>query len=294
MLCKPTDMIGEILGEPSEYRRNPVNMEYLCPFTNSQCTKRSQKITGPYPVCSVFHGKDKNRKLMCVCPKRFFQADFKQKIIEICWPGETPQNPVIVHEIKMENFGNVDFVIADVDDSKRCVRDFISVELQAVDITGSVEPVYQSIINSEETISKKFSYGINWENVRKRYITQLINKGFFHHHWQSKIIAVIQLELYNNLRAKIRFDELDPKSDTSNIVFMLYDFNKAEIDGSFYYEIVYKKAVGTSHSSLMNAALYKTPPSKEKFKERILSVLNQQSRSKPRGMCSHKVLHSGV
>jgi hypothetical protein len=211
---------------------------------------------------------------MCVCPKRFFQTDFKQRVIDICWPGEYPQNPVIVHEIKMENFGNVDFVIADVDNEKKHVKQFISVELQAVDITGSVEPVYQAIINSEQTMRKNFSYGINWENVRKRYITQLINKGFFHHHWKSKIIAVIQLALYNNLREKIHFDELAPKSDTSNIVFMLYDFNKIDDgDGFYHYEIAYKKAIGTSHSSLMNAALYKTPPSKEKFEERILSVL---------------------
>jgi hypothetical protein len=212
---------------------------------------------------------------MCVCPKRFFQTDFKQKIIDICWLGEYPQNPVIVHEIKMEDFGNVDFVIADIDSTRNHVKQFISVELQAVDITGSVEPAYQAIINSEQTINKNCSYGINWENVRKRYITQLINKGFFHHHWQSKIVAVIQLELYNNLRDKIRFDELDPKSDTSNIVFMLYDFEKIEMNGTYHYNIAFKKAIGTSHSSLMNAALYKTPPSKEKFEERILSVLNK-------------------
>jgi hypothetical protein len=275
MQCNPADIIGEILGEPSEFQRNPAGLGYLCPFINSQCTKRSQKMSGPYPVCSVFHGKNKDRELMCICPKRFFQTDFKQKVIDICWPGDLPQNPIIVREVKMENFGNIDFVIADVDKERNRVRQFISVELQAVDITGSVEPVYQAIINSGKIINKNFSYGINWENVRKRYITQLVNKGFFHHHWQSKVIAVIQLALYNSLRAKMRFDELDPKSDTSDIVFMLYDFDKIKDDNSYYYKISYKKAVGTSHGSLMNAALYKIPPSKEKFEERILSVLHK-------------------
>jgi len=211
-----------------------------------------------------------------VCPKRFFQTDFKQKIIDVCWHGDPPQNPIIVPEIKMENFGNVDFVIADIDNENQRVKNFISVEIQAVDITGSVEPAYQEIIKHEQTKLINISYGINWENVRKRYITQLINKGFFHHHWQSKIIAVIQLALYTNLREKIRFDELDPKSDTSNIVFMIYDFQKIDDDDSYCYEITYKKAIGTSHSSLMNAALYKTPPSKEKFEERILSVLHKK------------------
>jgi hypothetical protein len=147
MKCKPTEVIGEILGEPSAFQRVPVNPEYVCPFINSQCTKRSQKISGPYPVCSVFHGKAAKKTLMCVCPKRFFQADFKQKIIEICWPGELPENPVLVHEIKMENFGNVDFVIADIDANKNRVKQFLSVEMQAVDITGLVEPAYQAVVN---------------------------------------------------------------------------------------------------------------------------------------------------
>ena len=157
MQYRPTSVVGEILGEPAEFQRNPVNLDYQCPFINSQCTKRSQRISGPYPVCSVFHGTGPKKKLVSVCPKRFFQASFKQKVIETCWPGTPPENPVIVHEIKMGNFGNVDFVIADLDESQTIVRQFISVELQAVDITGTVEPAYQAIINNEEVGEKKFN-----------------------------------------------------------------------------------------------------------------------------------------
>ena len=57
---------------------------------------------------------------------------------------------------------------------------------------------------------------------------------------------------------------------------MLYDFKKIDSDASYHYGITYEKAIGTSHSSLMNAALYKTPPSKEKFEERILYVMNKK------------------
>jgi len=275
MQYRPTSVIGEILGQPAEYQRNPVNLDYQCPFIDSQCTKRSQRMSGPYPVCSVFHGSGPGQKLMSVCPKRFFQASFTSKVIETCWPGTPPSNPVIVHEIKMENFGNVDFVIADLDPTQTAVRQFISVELQAVDITGTVEPAYQAVINNEEVREKQFNYGINWANVRKRYITQLINKGFFHHHWQSKIVAVIQAPLYESLRSAINFDELDPKSDASNIVFMLYDFRRVQDGNEYRYDMEFVRAVGTSHNSLMMAALYKTPPSKSKFEERILSGLHR-------------------
>jgi hypothetical protein len=79
--CKPSEIIGEVLGDPSDFQRNPVNFDYLCPFINSQCIKRSQKISGPYPICSVFYGKNENRKLMCVCPKRFFKLTLNKRLL---------------------------------------------------------------------------------------------------------------------------------------------------------------------------------------------------------------------
>jgi len=70
----------------------------------------------------------------------------------------------------MAGFGQVDFVIADIDTELGTVREFISIELQAVDITGSVEPAYQAAIN-RQALDARPSHGFNWANVRKRYIT---------------------------------------------------------------------------------------------------------------------------
>ncbi len=83
-------------------------------------------------------------------------------------------------EVQMEKFDKVDFVIADMNDAETEVRDFISVELQAVDITGSYLPSYLAVINNQE-LEKRPSYGFNWANVRKRFISQLIAKGYYHH-----------------------------------------------------------------------------------------------------------------
>ena len=67
--------------------------------------------------------------------------DMPRDVIDNCWVGAPPVNPRIAHEVKMATFGKFDFVIADGDDSTKYNREFISVEVQAVDITGSVEPV---------------------------------------------------------------------------------------------------------------------------------------------------------
>ena len=150
MSIDPTKIIGEVLGEPADSMRNPVNAAYLCPFISSTCIKRSQRSEAPYPVCSIWNRATKQRaaRLVCTCPKRFFEVNFFEDVIANCWVGPKPTNPRISHEVKMSGFGQVDFVIADIDPHTAAVKDFVSVELQAVDITGSVEPAYNALVSN--------------------------------------------------------------------------------------------------------------------------------------------------
>lgn len=172
---------------------NPVNAGYQCPFINSLCIKLSHKLEGPYPVCTL-HRRSARKvlELVCICPKRFFEADLINDVLQHCWVGDPPVNPQLAHEIQMAGFGKVDFVIADIDQQTGAVGKFVSVELQAVDITGSYEPAYSAIIFREPIVTARMRFGFNWANVRKRFISQLITKGFYHHHWQSRIVAVLQ------------------------------------------------------------------------------------------------------
>jgi hypothetical protein len=267
-------VITEILGEPAAQMRNPVNAGYQCPFLSSTCIKTSQRIAGPYSVCTVYYGGGASRvgvRPICVCPKRLYAIDLVADVLKHCWPpGTPPQNPQIAYEVKMANFGNVDMVIADIDPATGAVGTFVSVELQAVDITGSVEPAYQGVLNSQPVVD--VSYGINWANVRKRFITQLINKAFYHVHWGMRLVAVLQTPLYNRLHEAIRFDELPPNTGGNTVIFMLYDYVPDPArPGAYVLEL--DRVVGTSHNSLMTASLYQLVPSKEVFHERILANL---------------------
>lgn len=247
--------------------RNPVNAGYQCPFINSTCTKRSQRMEGPYPVCSILRGGVQH----CVCPKRFFQSDLVADVLKHCWHGTPPAAPQIAYEVHMKGFGMVDLVIAELAGNGG-VKAFVSVELQAVDITGTVEPAYQALLASAQ-VEGKVSYGLNWANVRKRNVSQLISKGFYHHHWGSKIVSVVQGALYATFRNYAPFDELDPKGVTSNVVFMLYEFQDDPERGAPHRRLAFTRAIGTSHNSLMTGALYRTPPDRAVFCQRILDRL---------------------
>jgi Restriction endonuclease NotI len=267
------DIIGEILGEPAQRMRNPANAEYRCPFVNSTCIKRSQSISGSYPICSIWRRPTKGMpaRLVCVCPKRFFEIDLVRDVVANCWPGIAPANPQLVHEIKMESFGTVDCVVADIDKQGR-VGQFVSVELQAIDITGSVYSAYSAHIGNRIN-EERVSYNFNFANVYKRFITQLIAKGFYHHHWGTKVVAVVQDVVYEYFQSRTPFAPTDIKD--SNIVFLIYEYRE-DTDDPGRYTLALRESVGTHHSLLQNAVLYKTPPSRDSFCERISAQVRQR------------------
>ena len=268
MPCDPETIVGEILGKRARKGADPSASDFLCPFIQSRCTKRSTQLPGePYPVCTLWRRSkgeaDPVDDLIFVCPKRFYAIDFLKDVVAHCWPGEAPKNPKVAPEVKMTGFGNVDFVIADVRDDGE-VDHFLSVELQAIDITGSVFPAYQAV-RAGTDLPKRPTYGLNWDNVYKRYITQLIRKGYFHHHWKSKIVAVIPEQVYRYIVSRADFiRSTDVKNAQVNIVFMTY---RLESDptrpGEFRPALV--TVEGTSHSSLQNAMMYQDAPAKDAF-----------------------------
>lgn len=272
MPYNPENIIGEVLGRKASKGTDPSEADFTCPFIKTRCPKRSTQLRSePYPVCSLWRGTnplaDPADDLIFVCPKRFYAVDFLTEVIEHCWPGEKPKNPMVAPEVKMEGFGNVDFVIADVGDDGD-ITQFLSVELQAIDITGSAFEAYQALRTGAD-LEKRPTYGFNWDNVYKRYVTQLIRKGYFHHHWKSKIVAVIPEQVYQYIKKRADFMcSADVTGPQVNIVFMTY---RLEVDptrpGEYRPRLV--TVEGTSHSNLQNAILYKEAPHKAAFTSQI-------------------------
>jgi hypothetical protein len=279
---KPETIVGEILGQRAYSGIDPTVTNFRCPFIEARCPKRSTSLgIEPYPVCSIWRsgGSLPAQDLICVCPKRFYAVDFLRDVVQHCWPGEPPKNPLIAPEVKMKGFGNVDFVLADVGEDGQ-IGQFLSVELQAIDITGSVMPSYLALRAGTE-LDRRKSYGLNWDNVYKRYITQLIRKGYFHHHWKTKIVAVIQEQIYRNIVERADFMRSTNVKDANvNIIFMTYRFED-DPDRPGQFKPVLATVEGTSHSSLSQAILYKEAPSRDQFCDRIKRSL---SRSLPLGV----------
>jgi len=273
----PSEFIGEVLGVPASVANVSEETVFQCPYSGSKCSKRSTQLSDePYPICSVNRAVAGIRQRIAVCPKRFFAADFVSDVVRECWPGEEkPSNPLVAREVQMKRFGNVDYVIADVGENG-AIEQFISVELQAIDITGSVMPAYRAM-RKEAPLETKPTYGLNWDNVYKRYITQLIRKGYFHHHWGTKIVAVMQDVVYDYVCNSADFmRSADVRSPSVNIIFMAYRFEDDDLNSDSK-RLVLSKVEGTSHANLQQAVLYKEAPDRAAFCDRIRHSLNRDA-----------------
>ncbi len=181
--------------EDSSEAAKAARKDQMCPFAGSTCIKRfkSGTISG---ACSV---KLTNSSPVICCPVRMYAEGHKvlQDVAEASFgaaarlcrkPSDMVGDGNDVHvfgkkwgkELRLPNRGKgggyfVDWILALVDADKR-LKEFVAVEVQTMDTTGSYESEVNAYYRGEHPASGSKA-GINWENVSKRILPQIIYKG---------------------------------------------------------------------------------------------------------------------
>lgn len=172
--------------------------EYRCPILKKTCEKtlNDGKISG---VCSL---KPITSDPVICCPIRLYAEDYKilSDIVKHAFGGEYPLLPgrEAITKVKMSRqpsvavFGKkwggelrlpqrsgsggyfVDWVLAKLN-ADGALEEFVAVEVQTIDTTGNYR---NGVLALEESrTQEKTTAGLNWENVSKRILPQLIYKG---------------------------------------------------------------------------------------------------------------------
>lgn len=166
-----------------------------CPFVGGTCIKRlkSGLISGACTLKPVT-----TRPVIC-CPNRMYAEDYRVLLdvaIDAFGPGVRlcrgledtvgDGRDVMVFgkrwgkELRLPNRGKgggyfVDWVLASLD-KERALCEFVALELQTMDTTGSYEAEARAHL-AQVPFEKASTAGINWENVSKRILPQIIFKG---------------------------------------------------------------------------------------------------------------------
>ena len=182
-----------------------------CPFLDRKCIKvRKSQPEISIGTCSVFYGKAK--RPLVICPLRLLE---RRQIFVDCLHLLTTHDPGnelhIVPEVWVPG-GSVDYFLVSVLDGK--VKDFVGMELQTLDTTGTVWPARQRFLRmvgvdgvGEDPPPYK-TYGMNWKMTAKTILVQLHHKIQTFEALNKHLVLVIQDFLLEYLRKNFQFSHV--------------------------------------------------------------------------------------
>lgn len=206
--------IIELFGQGTADRTldwNIITERQRCPFLNRKCIKvRKSQPDISIGSCSVLYGKGK--RPIIICPYRLLE---RRQVFIDCLHLLTVHEPGnelhIIPEVSIPG-GSVDYFLASVRDGK--VKDFVGIELQTLDTTGTVWPARQKYLQDvgvnivrEETASYK-TYGMNWKMTAKTILIQLHHKVQTFEAVNKHLVLVIQDLLLDYLHKEFQFSHL--------------------------------------------------------------------------------------
>src|SRR5215213_6034191 len=138
--------VEELFGHPSSERGlnwNRIVNEQQCIYLNKKCYKvRKSNPEISIGTCTVCYGVE--NEPVIICPTRLIE---RRQIFIDCFhllTNHEPGNELhIVSEVAIPG-GSVDYFLVSVNAGK--VRDFVGIELQTLDTTGTVFPERQRLL----------------------------------------------------------------------------------------------------------------------------------------------------
>ena len=182
-----------------------------CPFIGKRCYKvRKSSPDISIGTCSVNYGK--SQETIIICPARLLE---RHQIFTDCLHLLTTHQPGnelhIVSEVSVPG-GSVDYFVVSANGGK--VKDFVGIELQTLDTTGTVWPERQRLLkelgvprnDDGENINKPF--GMNWKMTAKTILVQLHHKIPTFEYVNKNLVLIVQDELLAYMSREFNFGHM--------------------------------------------------------------------------------------
>lgn len=184
--------------------------EQICPYTKKTCTKmRKSNPEIKIGTCSVKY-QDQD---IIICSFRLLEHN---QIFIDCLHLLTMHEPgnelYLVPEVQIPG-GHVDYFLVSAKDRK--VKDFIGIELQTMDTTGTVWPERQGFLKERgievdfEDLKRKKAFGMNWKMTLKTILIQMHHKSETFEHLNKHLVLIIQKPLYEHMKSDFNFEGIE-------------------------------------------------------------------------------------
>lgn len=204
-----------------------------CAYLDRKCIKvRKSQPEISIGTCSVKYGAKQTRDLI-ICPYRFLErAQVFLDCLHLLTLHEPGNELHRVAEIEVPG-GSVDYLLISAQDGK--VVDFVGIELQALDTTGTLWPPRQKFLDAigvvvEEGASSKNPYGVNWKMTAKTTLVQLHHKVEMFEGLGKHLVLVLQDGLLDYMRREFNFGHIQDARLDHAMHFHAYALQQQEND----------------------------------------------------------------
>lgn len=197
-----------------------------CPFLERKCLKnRKSEPELTIGTCTMSYGR--SAQAVMICPFRLLE---RRQIFNDCLhllrlhePGNELR---IIPELAVPG-GSIDYALVSVRDGKP--RDFVGIELQTLDTTGTVWPERQRFLHRHKVRVKQQHrasdkpFGMNWKMTAKTILVQLNHKIATFEHVSKRLVLVLQDCLLDYIRREFAFDHIQGVRDGDPMQFHAYE-----------------------------------------------------------------------
>jgi hypothetical protein len=209
--------------------------EQFCPYLSKRCIKvRKSRPDISIGTCSVSYGTAKDPVM--ICPFRVLERkQIFTDCIHLLTTHEVGNELHIVPEISVPG-GSVDYFLASVKNRK--VKDFVGVELQTLDTTGTVWPERQRFLKEvglkveRRSAESHKGFGMNWKMTAKTILVQLHHKIQTFEHVNKHLALAVQDSLLKYMRKEFKFSHLNQARIGDPMHIHSYKMS-IEVDGTF-------------------------------------------------------------
>lgn len=238
--------VAELYGLPS-FANEPWNGivdRQQCPFLKRKCLKnRKSEAHLTIGTCTMMYGR--NPKPVIICPHRMLE---RKQIFSDCvhlLSLHEPGNELrIIAELTVPG-GSIDYCLVSVRDNKP--RDFVGIELQTLDTTGTVWPERQRFVEQHgvtvkpDDVASNKSFGMNWKMTAKTILVQLNHKIETFEHLSKRLVLVMQDCLLSYMRREFAFDHINGVREGDPMQFHSYELLREKTN----YKLSLKERIST-------------------------------------------------
>jgi len=132
--------------------------------------------------------------------------------------------------------GSIDFFLVSTRNDK--VVDFVAIELQTLDTTGTVWPTRQRFLSNKALVEEydaedRRPYGLNWKMTAKTALVQMNHKIMTLESLSKHLVLVVQDHLLSYMRREFQFDHIENARLGDSAHFHIYSLDK-RTDNTFH------------------------------------------------------------